>query len=138
MHIEERQETSGDVIEARQMDVARSHVVRSDICKHTNHAVVVGENVDNKSCVRLTAHASSTRESASASATTCCIASGVIGYTEMTSMFAASFEREICPSVYARSPMPARPSTNAKLPIASRWASDRLRRPPTTNHQTRP
>src|SRR5947208_9185767 len=50
-------------------------------------------------------NASSTRESASASATTCCIASGVIGYTEMTSMFAASVEREICPSAYARSPM---------------------------------
>src|SRR6266478_3556588 len=70
-------------------------------------------------------NASSTRESVSASATTCCIASGVIGYTEISSMFATSVEWEICPSVYARSPMPARSRTNAKLPIASRWASDR-------------
>src|SRR5437016_8048404 len=97
MHIKERQKTAGEVVEARQMDVARSHVARFDICKHAHHAVVVGRIWTKKVAYGPRCKASFTGESGSASATTFRIASGGIGDTEVTFMFRAFVARAICP-----------------------------------------
>src|SRR5919201_6265154 len=53
MNIEEWQKTSSEVLEAGQMDITWSHVMRPNISKHANHAIVVRKNVNNEHCGSL-------------------------------------------------------------------------------------